>query len=179
MVLAEGTYDLSTAADYGTGWTDCYRWSDVFDGYALELMNVENFHLKGAGQGKTVLTAVPRYADVLVFTGCSDISVQGITAGHTVEPGYCTGGVLRFVNCAGGIIDSCGLYGCGILGVMADGSRDFRITNTEIYDCTYGAVQLMDCTGFAFDDCSIHDCPMPYFTLLGSQEITLNGEPIY
>lgn len=180
VVLPAGTFDLSSAADYGTGWTDHYRWTQEFDGFELEIMDVENFHIRGAGKGDTILTASPRYADVLMFSGCSSISIQGITAGHAIEPGYCTGGVLNFYGCRDVSIHECGLYGCGIYGVMASASQDFAVTDSEIYDCSYGAVWLEGCENMNFENCYIHHCPQPYFTTQGRcKNITLNGGEIH
>lgn len=181
VVLAEGTYELNKASDYGTGWEDYYRWTGVFDGFELEIMNVTNFHIQGAGQNKTILSAIPRYAEVLLFTDCDNFSIQGITAGHTQEPGSCTGGVLTFVNCSDAAIDGCGLYGCGIYGIIAESSENFAVTNTEIYDCSYGAVRLDTCKNFSFDSCDIHDCPLPLFNFPGAANcpnITVDGEEI-
>ena len=98
--LEAGTYDLTTASDYGQDTHSAYySWNGAYDGFELVLQNMRNLTIRGAGQGETVLAAVPRYANVLQFYGCQGINVEALTAGHTTEPGFCMGGVLSFDNC--------------------------------------------------------------------------------
>lgn len=179
VLMAEGTYDLSPLSDSSEEVSDYYTWNREHDGFELQFRDLDNFHIQGAGKGKTIFTTAPRYADVLWFTDCNNISITGITAGHTVEPGQCIGGVLNFHFCQGVRLDDCGLYGCGILGIIADESRDFEVTNTEIYECSQGAVELFHCENMRFDNCDIHDCPEPHYGGLGMcKNITVDGELI-
>lgn len=179
VVLAEGTYDLDPALDSRSEVSAYYSWNRTNDGFQLQIRDVSNFHIVGAGKGKTVFTTAPRYNDVLWFSDCENISVTGITAGHTIEPGYCTGGVLRFDFCQGVGVDSCGLYGCGIYGIIGSESRDLTVRDTEIYECSDGAVDLFHCDNASFENCDIHDCPQPYFgNLPMCKNITFNEKLI-
>ena len=93
--------DWSTANGYGTANGEYYRWEDPFDGPELIITGVSNLTIRGAGEDHTVnvLSAVPRYAYVVMFENCSNIHVKGLTVGHTEEPGSCRGGVLGFRRC--------------------------------------------------------------------------------
>ncbi len=156
--LEAGTYDLTTASDYGQDTHSAYySWNGAYDGFELVLQNMRNLTIRGAGKGETVLAAVPRYANVLQFYGCQGINVEALTAGHTTEPGFCMGGVLSFDNCEGVTVDACGLYGCGTIGVQARECTELTVKSTEIYKCSYGAVSVGSCRDVTVEDCDIHD----------------------
>ncbi len=158
IILAPGVYDLSEASTYGkvTLNPNCY-WEEQYDGPQLVIHGIANFSIRGAGREETTIAAVPRYASVLFFENCEDLTLAGFTAGHTQEPGYCAGDVLSFVNASRVRIDDCGMYGCGVIGLSALHSSDFTVTASEIYSCSYGAVALYSCRNFLMDGCTIRD----------------------
>ena len=147
IILEAKEYDLSTATDYGKGSSDYYSWYEGPDGPELYINNVSNFSIKGQGQGKTTVSAVPRHADVLNFTACSNITITDLTAGHTREPGECSGGVLGFVSCSQITVDKCGLYGCGVYGVTTHGVEQISIASCEIYECSRGGARFDSTNG--------------------------------
>ena len=159
--LAAGEYDLSTASNYGADTHNSYySWNGVYsnDEVAAELViqNVEGLTIRGAGMNETTIAAVPRYANVIRFVGCANLNLSGFTAGHTTEPGFCTGGVLRLEDCTDVSIDSCGLYGCGTLGVQAQNCSRLTVVNSNIYECSYGAVEVHQCQDVVVRGCDIH-----------------------
>lgn len=159
--LAAGEYDLSTAADYGLPSENRnYRWnpdqSYESEGYELEILGVEGLTIRGAGREETTIAAVPRYVNVLRFTGCPDLEIRDLTAGHTREPGVCSGGVLYFDRCSDVSVDGCGLYGCGTVGVCAFNCDDLTVTNSHIYECSSSAVELSSCRDVQVDGCEIY-----------------------
>lgn len=180
IVLADGTYDLSKAKGYGTDSTSYWFWSEEFDGPSLVITGVSNLVIRSESGDvtKCTLSAVPRYANVLSFRNCSDIAVQGITAGHTVEPGYCMGGVLNFRGCHGALVENCGLYGCGILGVQADLCSDITVKHCEIYECSYGGIRLSEVNGAAIENCRFRDLGGSALGFYQCREITVDGEPV-
>ena len=101
--LAPGEYRLANAATYGkdTGNPYC-RWEYASEtGYELIVFGVDGLTIQGAGMDKTTLLAQDRYANVLSFHGCQDVTLSAFTAGHSPAPGFCSGGVLHLVNCTG------------------------------------------------------------------------------
>lgn len=159
--LAAGLYDLSTASNYGTDThSSYYSWNGVYsnDEVAAELViqNVDGLTLRGAGLEETTIAAVPRYANVIKFTGCNNLTVTNLTAGHTTEPGFCSGGVLKLENCTDVNIDSCGLYGCGTIGIQAQSCSRLNVTNSSIYECSYGAVDVYQCQDVVISACDVH-----------------------
>ena len=155
--LAPGTYLLSAAADYGNPLPDSpyYSWEEVPDGFQLRIQNVSNFTLLGTENVEIVTE--PRYANVLCLYGCENVRLSGFTAGHTVEPGYCSGGVLFFESCRRVDVEDTRLYGCGVVGVQGRSCESLRIFNSEIYECSEGAVNLSMCANAVIDSCHIRD----------------------
>ena len=180
IVLKDGTYDLSTAQDYGTGWSDYYHWSEEFDGPALVICGVENLVIRSeSGDVKTcTVSAVPRYANVFTFMDCANVTVSGITAGHTVEPGYCMGGVLYFEDCDNVMVNRCGLYGCGILGVQAELCSAVAVTACEIYECSYGGIQMGNVSGIHIEGCSFRDLGGDAMSFYECKDVTVDGESV-
>ncbi len=159
IILGEGDYNLSLASDYGEAKVEGpYTWEDCYDGYQLVLNQIRNLETRGVNRESVTISAVPRYANVLNFRDCENIILSGFTGGHTVEPGFCSGGVFSFERSEQIAIDDCKMFGCGTLGVDAARSREIWIENSEIYECSYGAVNAAGCYDLRLVNCRIHDC---------------------
>ena len=161
ILLAPGEYDLSTAADYATdSGQSYYTWNNIYSDSTqnaeLLIHDVENLTILGDGLDTTTIAAIPRYANVLRFEGCTGLTLSGFTAGHTREPGLCSGGVLRLENCASTTVDSCGLFGCGTVGVWANGCSDLTVKNSRIYECSWEAVDVAQCRNVRVENCEIY-----------------------
>lgn len=181
IVVDAPLIDWSKASGYGKGTGEYYHWYEAFDGPELYITGVSNLTIRGSGDDCTanVLSAVPRYANVLTFENCRNIMVQGLTAGHTEEPGYCLGGVLCFQNCQDILVENCGLFGCGTLGVMGISSKDMQIVNNEIYECSVGGVEFTNCDDVNVDGNTFRDLGGPEFRVYGCGIITCNGETVH
>ena len=158
VILEAGTYDLSTASNYGGMSRDWYSWEQRYDGPSLLICGVSNFHLEGAGRGVTKILAMPRYATVLGFDHCENVSINGVTVGHTQEEAFCCGDVLDWIGCREIRIEDCGLFGCGVIGVYAENCRHIDVTDTEIYACSEGAASFYRCSDAVLEGCSIYGC---------------------
>ena len=179
IILDAELYDFSTATGYGTSNGEYYFWEDIYDGPGLIIRNVENMTIRSAtgDKDKHTLAAIPRYADVLNFRACSDITLIGFTAGHTKEQGSCAGGVLEFADCDGMTVEDCGLFGCGILGVQADNCSEITVKNTEIYECSQGGIQLWNVNGATIEGTSFRDIGgTNYLNFNGCRNITVEGD---
>ena len=161
IYLEPGTYDLSSASDYGYFRSGGATWISGYDGPGLQIKGVKGLSISARESGTVQITATPRYVDVFSFEDCENIEFSGITAGHSEAPGACGGGVLRFTSCNHVSIDGCHLYGCGILGIQAFQVYDMSVNSTEIYDCSYGGCSFYECRGILFTGCSIYDCAVP------------------
>lgn len=180
IVLTAPLYDLSTAADYGKpGQGSNYTWNEEFDGWELVIAGVENFSIVGAeDEVNHTISAVPRYADVIVFENCKNIMLRGFTAGHTVEPGYCAGGVLYFQYCSDAVVDMCNLYGCGIFGVTTYQGEHISIINSSIYECSLGGMMCMNTNYLTVGGCTFWDLGGDTFQLSDCSEVMIDGNKV-
>ena len=178
IVLDGESFDLSAAADYGSSGGAFYYWEEVYDGFELVISGVKGLTIKAASDDPKAVTilAAPRYADVLSFRGCDELTLSGFTAGHAEAPGACGGGVLFFQDCRGVTLDSCRLYGCGTIGIDAYSCLDFSVLRNEIYDCSDYAVNMSEIRRAAFVDCNVHDVPDPAFVFYSCTDVSWNGE---
>lgn len=157
IILEPGTYILSEAAGYGTIGNEYYTWTQVYDGYELTLTGVENLTIRGSGLHVTVLETDPRYANVIVMQNCANVVMEDFTAGHTRNRGECGGGVLSLSACNGVSMNRLGLYGCGVVGLMTDGSTDIVLTDSDIYECSSSAAFLMNSHDVTVSGCRIYE----------------------
>ncbi len=145
--LMPGEYELASAASYGKDTNSLYcRWGTSSEqGFELEISGVDGLTIRGAGREETTLIAEDRYANVLSFSGCRELKVADLTAGHSPAPGYCTGGVLNLTNCTDAAVENCGLFGCGSTGVWATNCSGLIVTDSRIYECSDSAVSADGC----------------------------------
>lgn len=122
------------------------------------------------------ISAVPRYADVLAFSACSNVTLSGFTAGHTIEPGSCAGGVIEFRDCDNMQVDNCGLYGCGILGVYAEYSKNIYVTNSDIYECSQGGIQMRATDNITISGNTFRDLGGEETSFISCTNINLDGQ---
>lgn len=179
IVLEAELFDLADA-DRCLGGTDCCAWEECYDGLQLVIHDVSGLTILGDPEhpASVTISAEPRYADVLCFRNCSGISLSGLTAGHAKEPGYCVGGVLSFENCSGVQVDACRLYGCGTIGVMAEGCADLTFAGTEIFECSVSAGEFVSTEGISFTGCLVRDIPSPHLNFRGCGDLSWNGEAL-
>lgn len=186
IILDAEMIDLSTSVGYGVKSTDTYYWFEEFDGPALYITNLSNLTIRGGGESHddNVISAMPRYANVLNFENCSNIMVTGFTAGHAEEPGSCIGGVLRFINSQDVLVQDCGLFGCGTVGVIGESSKNMQIVGNDIYDCSVGGVDVSNCEnvnidGNTFRNLGTEEFPGLEIRVYGCVNITRDGEPVH
>ena len=179
IVLTGKTYDLSTANRefYGT----YTYWEETVDGPELVITGVDNLTIEskdGVRTGHTIC-AVPRYANVLRFDNCTNLRLAGFTAGHTPEPGVCSGGVLRFNGCDVVTVENCGLYGCGVLGVWAVSCGDIRVKDCDIYECSWGGISLEYVSGASIENCTFRDLEGEDIMVFESDGVLLDGKDFF
>lgn len=180
--------DLSLATGYGKTGGQYYHWQDEYDGPGLYITGVSNLTIRGTGEdhNANLISSDPRYAYVLTFENCANIWVKGFTAGHSKEPGACMGGVLGFRNCQDILVEDCGLFGCGTLGVLGEQSKNMQIVNNEIYECSVGGVEFSSCKDINVDGNSFRDLGQylyddtymegSVFRIYDCENITYNGK---
>ena len=163
IVIEDGVYDMTPDLEelYGSDGKefnnhhDYVQIRDAYDGLEVVIVGVDDLTIRG--DYETELQVEPRYACVLNFENCEDISLEGMTVGHTTGEGYCSGAVLYFSDCDGVNISGMDLYGCGTYGIYANYSYNITVDSTIIRDCSYGTVNIMDSSA-EFNDCPMYGC---------------------
>ena len=182
IYLAPGVYDLSKAESYGSQTGSAYSWLETGDGSQLMISDVQDLTIEAQDAETTIISALPRYATVMNFMNCENLTLKNITLGHVEGAGVCSGGVLYLGNCRGVTVDDCALFGCGTIGVQAEYSDSISVKNTEIYDCSYGASWIIGCYDIRFENCEIFDCAAigaGLFAMENSAEIAVINSNIH
>jgi len=126
------------------------------DGPMLVICGIRNLTIRTNSDERYKVEVTPRYANVLTFISCEDISLSNIYFGHT-EEGYCSNGVLAFDDCKSIRIDNCGLYGCGTEGLELRQSQDFTMTDSEIFHCAYHIMHVFGSKNVKFLNCAFYN----------------------
>lgn len=153
--LTGRSYNLCEALGYGNFGGDYYDWENTYDGWQLVISGLSGLTIKADRPGTEIVTS-PRYAAVLRFADCEDVTLSGFTAGHTDGAGMCTGAVLSCQNCKNFDIERCDLYGCGTYGAELDHCRNFSVRSSTLRDCSYGAAWALCSSNVVLEDCMVY-----------------------
>ena len=170
ILLEPGTYNVSeyltTHPDDVGDWTyitnEAYAWGvydQGFDEPELLIAGLKDVTIRAAKPGElTEIVCEPRHANVLSFQNCSGITLEGVTMGHTPEPGTCSGSVLNLMNCMSVTLKNVDLYGCGAYGITSYGSYYISMDDSVIRECTYGCISMNESYGLFFTGDTFRDC---------------------
>lgn len=178
IILIGKEYNMADAADYGTTGGKYYHWEDNYDGPQLVIKGIRNLTIHANDRDYCTISAEPRYANVFQFENCANVTLHGFTAGHTKEPGQCVGGVLQFVNCSDFLVDECGLFGCGTLGVDALNCTNIQVINTNIYECSFGGIEAYGCDGLTVAGCDFWALGGEFFRFSDVKGATVEGQAV-
>lgn len=153
--VPEGTYLLTSMSQQDP--TKYCHFVDSYDGPELVITGVKNLTIVGIGKKQPLIMVSPRYADVIEFRDCENITIENIRAGHGPEKGHCTGGVLAFESCSTIVINNCSLYGCGTQGIGFYESVGLRCNGTIIEECSYHIMSIMGAKNVEFTDCEFRN----------------------
>lgn len=180
--LEPGTYNLSGAKGYGLpSESPYYAWTEKYDGFELMLQNVKNLTIRGSGKVNTTLECDPRSASVINLKNCENVTLEDFTAGHTLELGQCSSGIIYLQNCTGVGMNRLGIYGCGMIGLQAADSKDISLADSDVYDCSSSAVQLASCEDVSIAGTRIYRIGSEeyggytYFDISISQNVTVEN----
>lgn len=162
--IKQGYYSLSEYAKTiwekeGEGFNDSHPYIKIrecYDGVEFVIEGADGISIKGGGNVEdTEIVTEPRYAAVLNFSDCNDITLASLTMGHT-DTGDCAGNVVNFNACQNVSIRDMDIYGCGVYGIGAfDGTDRLYVYDSTIRDCFYGPLEISGCSGrFEFYDSS-------------------------
>ena len=167
ILLQTGRLNLSSYLteqweQHGDAWNESHPYvklEECFDGVEAVLQDVDDLVICGGGFAadrpeENEIVTDPRYAAVLNFRYCCNVTLSDLTMGHT-EIGKCSGNVLDFESCRNVNLYNMDLYGCGVYAVEAvAGSGDFDFYQSTLRDCSCGPVYIEGCEGsFDFEEC--------------------------
>ena len=161
IYLESGKYELSAAEGFGIASGENWYWRECYDGFELVIHDVENLEFMGQ-EGAEIVTR-PRYANVMSFESCRNLSLVTVILGHTVEDGFCTGGVVSLDSCAVVSFHGAKLYGCGTVGIFAENCEDVYAVGCEIYDCSDYGVSAVSCKNIVIEQSLLHSNKDGYF----------------
>ena len=116
---------------------------------------VSNLSIEAKEGAAVTMTTTHAYDPVLYFKNSTNVSLHGLTLGHDVEPGYCSGSVVCLDNGSGIDISGCNLYGSGTYGVEAFQTDRIDVSDSSIYECTYGLLYLTNTSDAHFTNCEM------------------------
>ena len=161
ITLGEGVLKLDLGDDINTGNPYCW-WEAVEDGFQLVISGVQDLTIQGAGRDATRIQTDPRFADVLKFENCGNLTLRGFTAGHTVQAEGCEGDVIDLGDCQNVLLEDLGLFGCGFIGVNANQCQELDIRTCDIYSCSGIGINLSDVKDCKVTGCTIRDLGHSY-----------------
>jgi hypothetical protein len=124
----------------------------------LTISNVSHLKIIGLGSTPNKILTRPEFGEVLTFSQCSDLTIENIEGGHNpVVTDECAGGVLFFDQCENVRIQNSVLFGSGIQGIYANGSKHFICENVKIHDCSQAFMSFDDCQDFEFSKCTFEN----------------------
>ncbi len=123
------------------------------------------------GEGAELFVSSP-YARVIRFEDCSLVTLRGLRLGHrTTEP--CMAGVLSLEGCADFLLEECGLYGSGAVGLELFNSSGLTMQSGSISGCTNGAAWVRDSWVISFNGVAVetNEGGYPLIGVYGSDSV--------
>ena len=162
IIVAPGYYNMSEYIESHDGYVSDYvliddNWAD---GNELIISYCDDLMISGGYNNSyaTELVIDPTHSAVIKFEHCSNIKLNSLTLGHTIQ-GHCYGNVVQ-LYCSGDIgLYNMDLYGCGVYGIGAGAAcSDIRVYNSIIRDCSGGMFEFEAINGpVTFKNCMFFD----------------------
>ena len=157
IILAPGNYNFSKVTEEEIALSSDYVNKEYLKEYeSLLISDVTGLTLEASEDGKVELVTENGGASVLEIRKSENVMLRGLTCGHEVEKGTCSGGVLYAEDCKNLTVENCRLYGCGTEGIWTQRVDGLNVKGTEIFECSE-SVFSFDETGAIFDNCRFHD----------------------
>jgi hypothetical protein len=174
ILLKSGVYNLSSIKQLDSE-DETVIWQQVDDGKELKLINIHNLTIEGLGSQMAEIKIDPRYANIIYFQNCKNITLKNIKAGHTPSEYTCNAGVLSFTNCSDITINNSELYGCGSVGITIYNTNRLNCIDTIIDHCSLRAISIFKSEKIKFTGCKIlnHEAYSNIVYIYNSKDVTL------
>lgn len=173
ILLKTGVYDLSAIKQVDNK-DKTLTWVAIEDGKELNLSNISNLTIEGPTGERAEITVSPRFAEIMNFKFCKNITIKNIKAGHTPGEYICNAGVLHFEDSSDVTINNSELYGCGSVGLSTEGTSRLNCVDTVIDHCSLRAISLYESEEINFSGCKIssHEAYSNIAYVINSKGIT-------
>ncbi|MCR5662737.1 MAG: right-handed parallel beta-helix repeat-containing protein, partial [bacterium] len=169
IIMKPGTYNISSFfksdAKKGLDWNAKHP-HIMWEGTELTIANVSGLTLRAQDDNvkTTRIVTEEAYDNVALFKHCRNITLVGMTMGHEINPGVCSGSVVAFENCENVNLKNMDLYGCGAYGISGHGINGLTAISCKIHDCSYGMLEINNSNNLRFSQCEFTRCQK--YTLL-------------
>ncbi len=158
IILESGKYDFSLLDESKITNEALLGMNEMPESYrTYTLGHVSNVCIEAAEGADVLICTGNSYDPAIFFYNVDNLTLRGLTCGHVVEPGTCSGSVVGLEACTGAKIEDCHLYGCGTYGIEALNCDGVEVNDSEIYDCTYGLVDIHNTGDMKFNNCTLRD----------------------
>lgn len=173
ILLKPGNYDLSSIKQ-NNRIDKTITWQEVEDGKGLNLSNIYNMTIEGLSNERAEIKITPRYAAIMNFINCNNITLKNIKAGHTPGEYTCNAGVLYFNDCSDINISNSELYGCGSVGISTGNTKNLNCSDTLIDHCSLRAIDIYCSEQINFSGCKIsnHEAYSNIAYIVDSKDVT-------
>ncbi len=182
IVVAPGDYQIdSLPRSNGRH----HRWATVFEGidypdqvdhHMLVLEDLHDVTIRAEFPmvRPRLLTGVSS-ATVIVLENCTNVTLQDLEIGHSVE-GTCGGGVVMVLGGSNVRIVGCALSGSGTFGIETYRTRDLHVARTRIFHTSEGAIRLNSTNGADIVDTVLdhNHTTSSFVTIAGSRRVTFD-----
>jgi hypothetical protein len=152
IIVKGGTYYITDLVEKLP--TTYVSWHKIYDGFEPHITGVKNLTISSADTARFLIE--PRYAWVMKFEKCSNISFSNLVFGHEIG-GYCSGGCVAFDRSSDISFDSCSLYGSGTVGLDLEYVTNLTFNRSLIYECTYNLLNLTESKNLSFTQSTFRD----------------------
>jgi len=153
ITLMDGTYDLS---EYFSQNDRPYPGNRA--PHTLYIEGIDGLTIQAEPSSSVKITTADLFSEVFRFENCSNITLSGFIAGHSVLDDYqCDAGVVYFSNTSNVTISYCYFYGSGTIGVTAYNCRNVSVQDTVITDCSRAAVSFFESSAVELLSCKLVD----------------------
>jgi|GEM_PF-2102470 len=152
IIVKGGTYYITDLEEKLQ--TTYVSWHKRYDGFEPHITGVKNLRISSTDTARFLIE--PRYAWVMKFEKCSNISLSNLVFGHELG-GSCTGGCVAFDRSNDISFDSCSLYGSGTVGLDLEYVTNLTFHRSLIYECTYNLLNLTESKNLSFTQSKFRD----------------------
>lgn len=179
IILKTGEYNFSSL-DGGLVKNPNVIISKYDNTYDYYITGISNLSIEAQEGADVRIVTENAYDPVLSFMYCSNIRLDGLTCGHNVEPGMCSGSVIYCYRASDMGIENCSLFGSGTYGVETSQCQGITVSETEIYECSDGIFHVNETNQAEFLSCSFHDNNgSSLFQIMDSIDVVISETDIY